>query len=105
MRENKGLTDEMRVSLLREYINYDKETGILTWKKRPSDRSPVYAGDSAGGVRGKTWKGFRLGNEVWHYEIAACAIVTGIISKGVNFLNGDGHDTRWCNLSMIEDWL
>jgi len=81
---------------LKELLNYDKDTGIFTWKKRTSNRIKV--GSIAGNlhncgyielkVDGTRCLAHRL---AWLYEY-------GELPKLIDHINGDKKDNRICNL-------
>lgn len=80
-----------------EMLDYDPNTGFLTWKVRNSKRIKV--GDIAGckspdgriliGIYGKIYKAHRI----------AWAIATGAWPQNmIDHINGDPSDNRWVNL-------
>jgi hypothetical protein len=83
-------------SELKELLNYDKDTGIFTWKKRTSNRLKV--GSVAGNnnnsgyielkVTGIRFLAHRL---AWLYE-------HGELPKLIDHINGNRSDNRICNL-------
>jgi hypothetical protein len=104
---------EITTELVRELLNYDKDTGLFTWRSRDRDwfksqRSfniwnNRFAGVMAGNVRkdvtgypalrisvlGKSWQAHRLAF-LWMDEA---------LPKQVDHLNRDSLDNRWNNLA------
>lgn len=88
------------VEILREYLDYDPETGIVRWKKKPARN--VEVGDEVGSyyeyrrvsVKGSGYPVHRL---IWK-------LVTGD-DPGVfeiDHINGVRDDNRWCNLRLAD---
>ena len=85
---------------VREFLNYDRDTGMMTWKQRPS--KAVHVGDAAGvankfgyvtiGFRGGVYKAHRL---AWLH-------VHGVWPDGlIDHINGRKDDNRLCNLRVV----
>lgn len=66
---------------LRELFNYDQETGIVTWARRPSPYGAVKAGDRAGSVcinkRGLHARRITIGRAGFQEHRIIWAIMTG----------------------------
>lgn len=83
--------------LLKTFLDYNPETGLLTWKVRNSKR--IHIGDIAGckstdgriliGIKGRLYKAHRV----------AWALQTGEWPKHmIDHINNDPSDNRWKNL-------
>jgi len=71
-------------------LNYDKETGILTWK-------------SSGKVAGSKNNGYiRIGKHGVYAHQLAIFIVTGEWCAEVDHKNHNGMDNRWANLRATD---
>lgn len=90
---------EMSVEVLREYLDYDSETGVLRWKKVPSNRvklgavagTPRKAGYVSVSLRGNNMLAHRL---IWAY-------VTGYWPQSrVDHRNMVRDDNRFENLRL-----
>ena len=81
---------------LKELLDYNKDTGIFTWKKRTSNRIKV--GNPAGNKHGNGYiemcilKQRHLAHRLaWLYEY-------GELPKLIDHINGNREDNRICNL-------
>ena len=81
---------------LSELVHYDPETGIIRWIKSISNRAPVgtIAGSYTKGSRNihiyRT--GFKAHRLAWLYMTGEWP------KKGIDHINGNPDDNRWCNL-------
>ena len=95
------MTDKETLILVREYINYDPETGILSWKKTSSNAAQAGKLTSPGlndngyhqiQIKGKSYKAHRLAWMI-HY---------GEMPKGqIDHINGIRTDNRIDNLRCV----
>ena len=97
---SKKPTDEEVICMAREFLDYDLETGIMTWKKKPSSR--VNVGDQAGSPDGHGYIRIKLLNWQYRFHRVAWAMVTGSFPAGeIDHINGLRVDNRWANLREV----
>ena len=107
---------ELTQEIVRELLDYDPETGVLTWKERDrkwfkSDGSwkwwnTRYVGKEAGsrvGLRyGYEWKTVCiLGKTCYSHRIVWIWMAGKLPSGCVDHINRDATDNRWCNLRVV----
>ena len=82
---------------LEEYLNYDAQTGELTWKKSPARR--VKAGDAAGTTISSGYKTLRFKGQMRKAHRIAFAMAYGRWpTPACDHINGNTLDNRACNL-------
>lgn len=86
-------------SKLKEFLQYDPESGIFTWLKSPGNR--IKAGDSAGSKRRNGYLNLRLGKTYLAHRLAFL-FMTGEFPKMVDHINGCKSDNRWVNLREVD---
>lgn len=85
---------------VREFINYDPETGIFTWKKKPNRK--IRIGDIAGFVNGLGYSRIHVLGKTYQGHRLAWLIMTGDFPKyGIDHINGIRDDNRWINLRDV----
>ena len=93
---------ELTQAKLKEFLHYDPETGIFTWKVRSSIRVRVRAGDIAGCKHklstGKTYIKISLEGREYYAHSLAWLYMAGHFPPMIGHANGDGTDNRFCNL-------
>jgi hypothetical protein len=82
---------------LRQLLNYDPDTGLFTWRIRPTNR--VALGQVAGVVNGDGYRRIRLDGKDHFANRLAFLFVEGKHPTGqVRHINSDRADNRWANL-------
>ena len=102
--ENARKAMEARIDLMlrlsQEWFSYDALTGVVSWKKKPSQAVKI------GQPAGKKQANGRViyirikirGVEIHAHQIAVC-LMEGRAPKGpIDHINGDGTDNRYANL-------
>lgn len=87
--------------LIREYLNYNPDTGLLTWRKTTSNRN--WVGREVGSPSGKGYIAVHfLGNRTYAHRLA-WAHYHGELAYGddIHHVNGDRTDNRIINLQRI----
>ena len=89
--------DQITAAYVRGSLQYDQETGVLTWSK---DQGRARAGDVAGGVRSTDgYITIGLYGNKFHGHRLAYAIVNGEWPNfDIDHINGQRSDNRWSNL-------
>ena len=85
---------------VREILNYDKDTGILTWKV--DRRNGIKAGDVAGVVGGKGYVQIGFLKKRWYAHRLAWFLAHGEQPEVIDHINRDKTDNRLQNLRNVD---
>ena len=94
----------MNAAYLRSIVNYNPDTGIMTWRTReinqPSDKTwnTRYAGKQLKTIDGKGYYHFAHLRKFYRVHRMAWLYVTGDMPDVIDHINGDRQDNRFCNL-------
>lgn len=98
-------------SFLRECIDYDSDTGVITWRKRPREHFATlnanmawnarYSGTEAGGLDNKGYRRIAIARR-WHKAHRLIwEWMTGEVPVEVDHINRNPSDNRWSNLRNV----
>lgn len=93
--------DELTSDLVREMLDYDSQTGVLTWRVRPSQG--VRAGSVTGSLRDDGYLGVRIRMQSQLAHRLVWMWTTGDwppTGHEIDHVNGRRADNRWCNLRL-----
>jgi len=98
-----GDMEKLTVEFVREYLDYNPDTGEFTWIKNPGG-NPI-SGQVAGYVRKSAKHGYReikIGGKIHFAHNLAWLVMTGAWPTGdIDHINLVRHDNRWCNLREV----
>jgi hypothetical protein len=89
--------------VLLQLLNYDPETGALTWRERPDHPAFTtrWAGKPAFTALERGYKQGRIFMELHYAHRIIWRMVTGEIAHDVDHINGVRSDNRWSNLRSV----
>ena len=83
----------------RELLDYNPETGKLTWKQGVAKN--VKSGGEAGGVNNRGYRRITIAEGQYLSHRLAWLITTGVFpTDDIDHMNGDPGDNRMCNLRV-----
>jgi len=96
--------NQLTQNSLKEVINYDEESGKLTWLKKLSIANKV--GDECGclctGLNGKSYRRVNVfGKSYFSHHLAWLYMTGGMPKNQIDHINGDGTDNRFINLRDV----
>lgn len=92
--------EKLTVEFVREYLDYNPDTGEFTWIKNRGENSMV--GKPAGCFDSDGYWTIRFGKGRFSAHKIAWAIMTGAWPTGdIDHINLVRHDNRWCNLREV----
>lgn len=87
---------DLSASEAREFLSYEKTTGVLVWLKKPS--IGVAAGSVAGCVTSQGYLQIRLKGSPYLAHRLAFLIVEGRWPDEIDHVNGNRKDNSWANI-------
>jgi hypothetical protein len=98
---------------LRQCFDYDPGTGILTWRERPREHFPTYAGMVASNARfagkvcgsseNKGYKVVGISGSLWPLHRLIWKMVTGEDPDIIDHIDRDRANNRWVNLRSVTE--
>ena len=98
-----------RANLL-QYVDYDKDSGIFTWRERTEEMIPIesgrksfngqYAGEPAGSIDGKSGNmRIMIAGKYRYAKSLAYLAVIGKVPGRIEHRDGDKSNIKWTNLT------
>lgn len=92
--------DQETLDYIREFLSYDPETGLITWKKRPANR--IQKGQRAGGISGGGYESIRIkGRKIKTHHIAWFLYKNEWPDKSIDHINRVKTDNKISNLRLV----
>lgn len=86
-------------SYLKEMLEYNQDTGVLSWKVSPARR--VKVGDAVGYITNEGYIGITIKSKTYRaHRIIWMYVYGGFPQKQIDHINGDRSDNRLCNLRL-----
>ena len=104
--KNERKPEALHLAGFREFMGYDPETGIVTWLKKPTKRSPVKPGQQVGSIKGHRYRRVRVD---WSGEQRIFAVhrIAWFLhhktwpEEQIDHINRDKTDNRIQNLRLV----